>query len=474
MSQIPRILAHHLYEFADCEHRIALDARLPRERRTFPDEAARRLFEHGRDLERGVADTLGYPEIRVDDRDFRRAAAETEGLLRDGVRGVYQGVLLDGPALAQPDLLERVDGESALGPFHYVPGDVKAALAPRSDAALQVAFAARLLERLQGRRPATGFVVLGDGTREVFDLDRVWASMEDALERVAAVSAGAAATVPFFSRSCARCRWNGTCLPELIEGRDASLAFGLTRTLHRVLRRHGVGSLDDLAHADVAALRRRGAPTDGLDRLQRQARALLEGRIIERRPVELPRGARREHYLRIESDPLDLGEPFLLAWGSGAPRGGSLAACDVDLTSTPAERARAFTRLLASLDGGAAGEPVYVYGGGTAQAFDRLGDAVQIDPGRLGDLEGRLVDLAPRVRRAGQLPVFLYRFDEVAAVAAGTPRPDPASPEDALFADFASLGEGDDPGPRRRKLEDAGRRSVEGLRAIRAWLEAPR
>jgi hypothetical protein len=236
-----------------------------------------------------------------------------------GAPGIYQGVLLDDARLARPDLLRRVDGASGLGNWTYVPGDIKSALTPRTDAVLQVGFAALLLEKEVGAHVARGFVVLGDGTWEDIDLDSVRCSIEEAVDRAAAIQDGRESTRPFYSSTCPRCAWRGACLSEMREGRDASFVDGMTRTLHRVLARHGVRTLDDLASVDVEALRRAGAPADGLDRLRRQAQALLTGAPVGRRRVELPEAKQREHFLHLEIDPIASGAPFLLAWTGNAP-----------------------------------------------------------------------------------------------------------------------------------------------------------
>ncbi len=467
-----RVVASHLYDFAACEHRIALDTRIDRALRTPPDDAMRLLAEHGRRFEEKIARELGYPEVRVEGDDWDRAAADTLDLMRRGERGIYQGVLLDGRRLARPDLLERADGESAVGPWHYVPGDVKSAIEARSDAALQVGFAGLLLEAVQGRHPAHGFVILGDGSRFWFETDWIRRSLEDSLERVEAIAGGGGGTFPFFSRHCGRCRWRDACLPGLIERKDASLVWGLTRTRRSVFGRHGIVSVGDLAGADAAALRKAGAPTDGLDRLKRQARALLEGKPVRLRTVDLPEGQRREHYLRIETDPLDPGDAFLVAWGSGEPGGGPLAGAGAALGGGPSERGSAFRSLAAALGGGR--EPVFHFGRPTARALDALGREARVEPAVLGALEGRLVDLAPAVRNAAALPVRLYRFEEVAAFAAARPLPEPGAPDDALFVDFALLRDSSDPDPLRARLLAAGRDAVESLREVRRFLAGRR
>jgi hypothetical protein len=66
--------------------------------------------------------------------------------------------------------------------------------------------------------------------------------------------------------------------------------------------------------------------------------------------------------------------------------------------------------------------------------------------------------------------VFLYRFDEVAAVARNLPRPAPSQSEDALFVLHAGLAASPDPAAVRARLEDAGREALASLNAIRGWL----
>lgn len=453
------LLAHHLYDLAICEHRVALDARLPRSQRTPPDEAARRLFERGLAFETEIGRELGWPEVVLEDADWGLAAERTADLMRSGAPGILQGVLLGERRLARPDLLERVDGESDLGDWHYVPGDVKSAFEARTDAVLQIGFAARLLERVQGRRPERGFVILGDGSRESFALDEVGASIDAAIARAEDVVSGAVATAPFFSAACARCRWRSTCLPELKAARDASFVHGLTRAMRSALARRGVATVDDLAACDPDALRRAGAPPDGLERLRRQAEALSRGTASGMRPISVPAGSAPDLFLRIEVDPLERREPFLFAWGTADRAEAAIALDD-------ASRLAALARLASDLEGSPSA-PVFTFGVETARALGRLADRAAWPPARIGDLEGRVVNLAPLVRRRAALPVFHYRFEEVAAFVQGRPRPEPDAPEDALFVTLAAERE-----DARGALEDAGRRAVASLAAIRRWLGA--
>ena len=468
------LLAHHLYDFAECEHRIALDATLDRAERTPPDAATELLFEHGRRFERSVTEPLGYPAVEVEDGDWDGAAARTVALMREGVVGIDQGVLVAPGRLARPDLLERVQGASALGDFYYVRGTSKSALAPRSDAALQVGFAALLLEVVQGVRPATGFLILGDGRRETIDLEAIRATLDDAVSRAEGVARGEVATFPFFGAACPRCRWRGRCLPALSAARDVSFVHGLTRTRHRVLRDRGVATIDALARAELPALVAAGAPADGLERAQAQARALLEGRPLGRRAVTVPHGVRGELYLRIEIDPLEGAAPFLIAWAEGPRGGGPLTTREVRVVTGSVERADAARGLFDVVEHArVSDEPIYAFGARTSRGLEALCEAMGLTPARAGDLLGRVVDLAPWVRRAGVLPVFATGFSEVASVAAASPPPIDASDDD-LFVLHAGLASAPDPDAALARLYAAGSDALDSLAAIRAWLVAPR
>lgn len=471
MEHAPRktapVLASHLYDFVTCEHRIALDAQLDKSERTPPDEETKLLFKHGLRFERKIAGDLGYPEVTVEPGRWLEARDETIEHMRSGVDGIYQGVLIDGRCLAQPDFLDRVPGRSDFGDFLYAPGDAKSALHARSDAALQVGFAAVLLERLQGVFPERGFLILGDGSKEWFEIASIRATLDEVMERVADVADGREDTFPFFSAECGRCRWRGKCLPELQGRRDLSFTYGLTRTRADVFRRHGIESVDDLAQADREKLKRAGAPTDGLERIRGQAQALLSGRVERRGIPDLPEDSRGGFHLHLEADPLDLGAPFLFCCGGiGEDRDG------VRLARNDEERSVAFLEIVDRIEKSVpADSPVFHYGSMTLRGLDFMGERLRLEPGRLGKLEGRLVDLAPPVRRSAVLPVHFYSFEEVAAVALNEPRPDPAAGQPAPFLAFNTLLYGGGDEGIAGRLTEYGRECLRRLDGIRAWLE---
>lgn len=476
------ITASHLYDFTVCEHRITLDFTLDRSKRTPPDEAGRRLMERGLEIERRLADATGYVRVPSQPGGHEAAFEQTFALMKEGCTGIDQGVLFSGRRLAIPDLLRRVDGESSLGSFHYVPGDIKSGIEPRSDQVLQVVFAAALLESIQGRRPEVGFLIMADGDESTFPIEDVWDSSVLALERLEDVADGLRSTEPFLSAACGRCRWSGTCLPDLEARGDLSLVAGMTPTRKRVLRGLGLQTAFDLAalgEEALATLIEGGAPTDGLRSLQCQARAYASGRVISSRrrqtearatvasragarsrtarevlrtDVDPSLGDEGEHYLVCLWNPLDGGRPGLLGWASRlVPEGSQTHRDESDASSRIPAFDRCEILILASDRAGelaaaarleewveTTGGPIYHFGGSVPRFLDWL--AVRsIDPTSLGRIEGRLVNLAPLVRRGAYLPVRRYRFEEVAAVVQGVALPVITEAEDSAFVWLQSL-----------------------------------
>ena len=212
-----------------------------------------------------------------------------------------------------------------------------------------------------------------------------------------------------------------------------------------------------------------GVSSEGLARLRAQARTLREGRPRRRGRVDLPRGDRVEHVLRLEADPFDGGAPFLVAWGAMPPGGGEPDRVTVRIVRDRPSREAAFRDLLDDLQAGdARRDPIYHFGGASARAFDRLADETGLSPAVQGRLEARLVDLAPRVRRAMVLPAHFYGFCEVAPLARGDAAPDPWQPPPAPFLEVV-LADGD--ASAERDLARDAERSVRDLAGIRAWIE---
>ncbi len=262
-----RITGTHIYSLLHCAHAVALDLHEDRSKRREITELEEFVRRRGRDWEAEFVADLDYQEPSFERGDFAGGAAQTLAFLREGVSGVTQAVLLEEPRLGIPDLLRREDGESELGSFHYVVGDIKSSGRPRSDQLLQVAFYSRMLARLQGRDPDYGYLILKTGVEERFCLADYDAAIEEVEERVLQLAADPAVSQPFFNRGCHKCHWSQRCVPGLREADDLSLLQGMTRGVRTTLQQRGfttcaslqsmlVDSESQATHLEPALLRR--------------------------------------------------------------------------------------------------------------------------------------------------------------------------------------------------------------------------
>jgi predicted RecB family nuclease len=393
------ITGTHVYGLFHCARAVALDLSEDRSRRRALRDEEEFVRARGREHEARVVERLGWPAPEYPDGDFAAGAAATAAMLADGVPGVAQAVLQHADRLGIADLLRREPGNSRLGDWLYVVGDVKSSGRARGDQILQVAFYSELLAELQGAAPPYGFLVLKDGREERFALAPYEAALAEAVASVRELRADPTRERPFASRACESCHWSELCLPELQDRDDLSLVHGMTRGVRAVLERARVRTTAALAKASVDTLvRRTNLEPALLRRLRRAAEARRDGRPIrEPRAGEKPLGPGA--FVHLLTDPFEDRVLFLGALVPDDRGDGFHHACPV---SREAEWP-AFCELLARLPRHLA---LLHYGGALPRWFE------EHSFGRVGApaLEHRFVDVARHVRGAAVFPAPVFDF----------------------------------------------------------------
>ncbi|MHC4812182.1 MAG: TM0106 family RecB-like putative nuclease [Planctomycetota bacterium] len=393
-NQRKRITGTHVYTMLRCPRAVALDLHEDKDKRRPLREAEEFARQRGRELEARLVAELGYVEPDYPRRDFAAGAAATERMLRDGVPGVSQGVLLSATAdqLGIPDLLRKAEGPSALGDHHYVVGDIKSSGRPRSDQVLQVAFYSRLLANLQDRPPEYGYLILKDGHEERFDLTAIDAAMDDVLERVCAVREDPDSERPFLSAACGHCHWSELCVPELEAKDDLSLLQGMTRGLRTVLERVGfmtAASLSDMAVEPTA--RRSHLEATLLRRLKKASTSRADGRPLLQKNGGVGQGSAALVHMLI-----DHYAERVLFFGllyPAEPQGQFHCVC-------PDDREQELAAFLALLQHVPDHVPLLHYGEALPRWFTEAGCRHP----RTAAVEGRFVNLQKRLRGAAVYP----------------------------------------------------------------------
>lgn len=299
-----------------CSYRVHLDLFGDRRERSAPGPTGRYLMERGNRHEARVFAELksrhpdDWVEIARDEtldhqEDIARRIAATLDAMRAGPRYILHGFLATeegevevhrpglgrGPSSlcfrGETDLLERVDDVGTeLGAWGYRVGDVKSSRHARFGQRMQVAFYSAILARRQGRRPDTGFIVTGDGSREDFALEDLEWTLRHFLEEEIHEFLEPERVFFHLDSSCRFCHWQEHCARRAQEEDDLSLIPGCRRPEKRALVAAGIGDRAALAAADDKALRLLGRAwgrsMDGYRDLKKRAAAQVFGRPLVR------------------------------------------------------------------------------------------------------------------------------------------------------------------------------------------------
>ncbi len=294
-----RITGTHVYTHLKCPRAVALDLHEDRSQRRDYREDEEFVLARGRDHEAVIVAELGWAEPEYPAREFAAGAEATLAMMREGVPGLAQGILMDADRLGIPDLLRREDGKSDLGDYHYVIGDIKSSGKPRSDQILQVVFYSVMLAEVQGRAPEYGYLILKDGQEYRFSIAAFRPAFDEVITRVGELRADRDLERPFLQLACESCHWSEVCLPQLETADDLSLLQGMTRGVRTALEVAGQKSCASLSEMVVERVARKTHLEPALlRRLKRAAESRGNGTpLLERRSSRREKPAIGLHFL---------------------------------------------------------------------------------------------------------------------------------------------------------------------------------
>jgi predicted RecB family nuclease len=311
MSKFPDYLtASDYYRFLQCPHwpyyeRSATEEEKKLKRALTESEIKRQ--EDGLAHEAEVINDLfaGQEVLEApQSSDFEKDCQVTLDLMRQGRPLIYQGTLTHDDWTGRPDLLRRVEGESDLGSWHYEPVDIKSAHHLEKYHRLQLMFYAVLLEALQGRFPATGFILAKDKTEIPIQLGEHVAEFQEYTQELEKIRAGEKPD-PVLRKSCLDTGpWGEVCQRLAQSTDDIAQLFNVDVRRLKALRELGIRTLADAAEMDVVDLdgRAPGLRLHGLEVAKLQAQSLKRKSVIVREPVVLGTPDMEIHF-DIESDP---------------------------------------------------------------------------------------------------------------------------------------------------------------------------
>lgn len=305
------LTATDFYRFLQCPHwpyfeRFATDEQKKEFKREMTEPERNRLengIAHEKDVVTALFKDENVREVPVT-RDAEKDCEATLALMRDGVPIIYQGTLTSGDWTGRPDLLERREGKSNFGDWHYVPVDVKSTHSLEKYQKLQLVFYATLLERLQGRFPAEAAIVNSDGERLTFTPADCISEFDEFALELERLRAGERPDLVLRKSCFDTGPWGAMCKRLCEAEHDIALLYNVDVRKLRALRGLGIHTIDDAAAMDPVSLdgTAPGLRLHGLEVAKRQAQALKDKLVIVREAVALPSEGLEIHF-DIESDP---------------------------------------------------------------------------------------------------------------------------------------------------------------------------
>jgi predicted RecB family nuclease len=303
--------------FLACPHLTTLELRVARGEFVKPhrhDPHSELIRRKGDEHERRylaqlLADGRDVTTIDFDDRDWSRAARETEQAIRGGADVVYQACLASGDWRGFADFVERQPD----GTYEVV--DTKLARHARPAHVLQLCFYTQEVARIQGSPVRRMHVVAGTGERETFAPADFMAYYRQVTRRFFDAVRNGRATYPYPVEHCGICDFLRVCQAQWERDDHLTLVANIRRSQVEALATAEIDTLAALART-APGTRIRGLRPESFETLRHQAELQLHRRETGRHCVDpLPLEPDRGFALMPEPSPgdvwLDLeGDPY--------------------------------------------------------------------------------------------------------------------------------------------------------------------
>lgn len=273
-----------VYEYFLCPYKVYNRHNRDRSLLVPLSEFNKKLMELGIAHEKEMVSALKFVQPKY--RDLEEGFKQTVKFMEKGAEIIYHGVLKYGDYLGIPDLLIRQEGASVFGSWHYIPAEIKINMRGKEEHVMQLLFYNMILDKIQEHNAFKGMLILKN-TSEIVDIALYEDKFKEALQKIQEVSEGLDWGMHIDS-VCKECGWRNVCYKLAEEKHDASLVYGLSRSLHYKLIEQGIKTVEDVVHADPNVLVQiEGITEHAIEKWKRQANVVITKKA-EITKVKLP------------------------------------------------------------------------------------------------------------------------------------------------------------------------------------------
>lgn len=208
------------------------------------------------------------------------------------------------------DAIEKVSGNSELGPFHYIPLRMAFPGEASEEDKLLLGFAGIVLSKLQGIQPEIGKIIekTSGGTRRI-DLDRWIGKAGEVIENIRRTEIEEAVPAIVLNNHCRICEFQDSCRIDATGKDHLSLIRGLSKNEIANLNGRGIFTVTQFAYT-FRPRRARNRTKSRRRFFELQARAIRDKKVYLLGQPRLPKCA-TVIYLDVEGDP-DRGFYYLI------------------------------------------------------------------------------------------------------------------------------------------------------------------
>ena len=264
----------------------------------------------------------GLEVAKVEAVKTGEAIEATLELMRQGVELIYQGCIqIEHEGIiyrGRPDLLEKREGLSIFGDWHYAPIEIKWSSKIKPTYKHQLALYSIILEKFQGHLPKEVGMINRHHERLLLTLaEDDFIKTRSLAEQIIGIMEGSKPDLAITSKS-KDSPWFKVALAEAEEKQDIALIYRLDSRSLATLRKDGICTLKDMVAADLSSLPKIPyASPETLRKAQLQARSLIDKQVIPIGQLDSLPDTPLKLYFDIEGDPL-LGIDYLFGiWVSG-------------------------------------------------------------------------------------------------------------------------------------------------------------
>ncbi|MBI4181407.1 MAG: hypothetical protein HY520_00365, partial [Candidatus Aenigmarchaeota archaeon] len=278
-----------VYQYAINPYFVWCEANAPRSEKDPESPYMTLIFENGRVHEQEVCDLQFPGGVALDPTLYEQAFRQTLEALFQGEKYIKNGIVYFLPEgyVAVPDILEKKQGPSLLGDFHYEVIEVKSSRQIRTEHILQGAYYTFIMGIIQGVTPEAFSLVDGKKNREYFSYKEYEPLLQETIRSIKDIYQGK--EVP---PSKLNWPWSSYSLKKLLEQQHISLIPNLYQSHRQLLEQAGVNSLQDFF--SLHALGVTGIHPQAMERYKRTAKAFLQHRhaflekpFLPEKPVEI-------------------------------------------------------------------------------------------------------------------------------------------------------------------------------------------